>query len=47
MRVSGGGAFGLYKGSCTVLGSTVKVLGRDVSNWLKKPVNGAHLGDGV
>lgn len=46
-RRSGGGAFGFVKKSCDVLGRTVKILGRDVSNWLKHPVNGAHLGDRV
>ena len=46
-RRSGGGAFGGYKGSCDILGNTVKILGRDVSTWLQHPVNGAHLGDRV
>ena len=46
-RLSGGGAFGGWKGSCSVLGRTIKILGSDVSKWLKKPVNGAHLGDNV
>ena len=46
-RVSGGGAFGGFKGSCDVLGRTVKVLGQDVSLWLKHPVNGAHLGNRI
>lgn len=44
-RRSGGGAFGGYKGSCDILGNTVKILGRDVSTWLQHPVSGAHLGD--
>jgi hypothetical protein len=46
-RVSSGGFFGGFKGSCSVLGRTVKVLGKDIANWLKNPVDGAHLGDGV
>ena len=46
-RVSGGGAFGGFKGSCDVLGRTVKVLGQDVSSWLQHPVDGAHLGDNI
>ena len=46
-RVSGGGFFGAYKGSCSVLGRTVETLGKDVAGWLKSPVDGAHLGDGV
>ncbi len=44
-RVSGGGAFGGFKGSCSVLGRTVEVLGKDVALWLKDPADGAHLGD--
>jgi len=44
-RRSGGGAFAGYKGSCSVLGRTVKALGRDVANWLKSPVNDDTLGD--
>jgi hypothetical protein len=46
-RVSGGGAFGGFKGSCDVLGRTVKILGQDVSTWLQHPVDGAHLGDRI
>ena len=46
-RISGGGAFGGFKGSCDVLGRTVKVLGRDVSLWLSNPVDGAHLGNRI
>jgi hypothetical protein len=46
-RFSGGGAFAGFKGSCSVLGRTVKALGSDVSRWLKHPVDGAHLGDAV
>ena len=43
-RYSGGGFMGAYKGSCSVLGRTVKALGKDTAKWLKKPVNGARLG---
>lgn len=46
-RKDGGGAFGGYKGSCSVLGRATKVLGRDVSKWLTNPVNNAVLGHGV
>ena len=46
-RVSGGGAWAGFKGSCSVLGRTVKALGSDVSLWLKRPVDGAHLGDAI
>lgn len=44
-RVSGGGMWGGYKGSCSVLGRTVDTLGKDVSAWLYSPINGAKLGD--
>ena len=45
-RRDGGGAFGGYKGSCSVLGRATKVLGRDVSRWLTNPVDNAVLGHG-
>lgn len=44
-RVSGGGAFGAYKGTCSILGRCVKALGKDVAVWLKKPTMNARLGD--
>jgi hypothetical protein len=44
-RNSMGGAFAGYKGSCSVLGRTVKALGEDIAGWLKVPVDGATLGD--
>ncbi len=44
-RNSGGGAFAGFKGSCAVLGRTVKALGKDIATWLKQPSNNAHLGD--
>lgn len=46
-RFSGGGFFGAYKGSCSVLGRTVEALGKDVAIWLASPVDGAHLGDSM
>lgn len=46
-RMSGGGMWAGFKGSCSVLGRTVKALGSDVSLWLKHPVDGAHLGDAI
>lgn len=45
MRTSMGGAFGGYKGSCSVLGRTVKALGKDIAFWLADPKDGAELGD--
>lgn len=44
-RQSMGGAFGGYKGSCAVLGRTVKVIAQDIAAWLKAPVDDAELGD--
>ncbi|MGM0594958.1 MAG: hypothetical protein ACQETD_10515 [Pseudomonadota bacterium] len=44
-RRSGGGLFGGYKGSCSVMGRTVKALGQDVALWLKAPGPGMHKGD--
>ena len=44
-RNSMGGAFAGYKGSCSVLGRTVEVLGEDIGGWLKAPKDGANLGD--
>lgn len=44
-RQSMGGAFAGYKGSCSVLGRTVDVMGEDIAAWLKAPVDGAKLGD--
>lgn len=45
LRTSMGGAFGGYKGSCSVLGRTVKALGKDIALWLANPQDGAELGD--
>jgi len=44
-RISGGGFWGAYKSSCSVLGRTVKTLGTDVGVWLTSPMDGARLGD--
>jgi hypothetical protein len=44
-RNSMGGAFAGYKGSCSVLGRTVKTLGSDVNGWLRAPSKDAKLGD--
>lgn len=45
MRISGGGAFAVFKGTCDILGRDVKALGQDVAIWLQNPVDGARLGD--
>jgi hypothetical protein len=44
-RDSMGGAFAGYKGSCSVLGRTVKALGKDIAAWLAAPTLNAQLGD--
>lgn len=44
-RHSGGGAFGGYKGTCSIMGRCVKAIGKDVSGWLKKPTMDARLGN--
>ena len=44
-RNSMGGAFAGFKGSCSVLGRTVEVLGEDIGAWLAAPQDGADLGD--
>ena len=44
-RYSGGGMFGGYKGSCSILGRCVKTLGKDVAEWLTHPTSQAVLGD--
>lgn len=44
-RNSMGGAFPGFKGSCSVLGRTVRALGEDIAAWLNEPVDGANLGD--
>ncbi|MCR6686354.1 hypothetical protein [Pseudoxanthomonas sp.] len=44
-RISRGGFGGGFKGSCSVLGRTIDVIGEDVGQWLAAPVDGAKLGD--
>jgi hypothetical protein len=44
-RDSMGGAFAGFKGSCSVLGRTVKALGSDIAEWLAAPRADAELGD--
>lgn len=40
------GGFGAgYKGSCSVLGRTIKALGKDIAVWLKNPSEGSSIGD--
>ena len=44
-RRSGGGYFGGYRSSCSVLGSCAKTLGKDTAAWLANPSDNAMLGD--
>ena len=44
-RYSGGGMFGGYKGTCAILGRCVKILGKDVAEWLAHPTSQAVLDD--
>ncbi len=44
-RVSGGGMFAEFKGTCSILGRCVKALGKDVAEWLKTPTRNAVLSD--
>jgi hypothetical protein len=44
-RNSMGGAFGKFRGSCSVLSSAVKELEEDVAGWLAVPEMNAQLGD--
>ena len=44
-RFSGGGAFGAYKGTCSILGRCVKASGSDIAKWLANPTMNAMLGD--
>lgn len=44
-RLSGGGYFGVYRTSCSVLNRIASALGRDVANWLANPYDQAMMGD--
>ena len=44
-RFSTGGAFGAYKGTCSIIGRCAKTIGKDIASWLQDPQNGAKLGD--
>ncbi len=45
-RMSGGGAFAGFKGTCSIMGRCVKALGKDIAEWMKNPKPNARLGDG-
>ena len=42
---AGGGAFGGYKGTCSILGRCIKTLGSDIAKWLANPTMDAKLGN--
>ena len=44
-RTSGGGAFGAFKGTCSILGRDVKAMAKDVSRWITSPSKDARLGE--
>ncbi|XQW84887.1 hypothetical protein ACOYR1_17455 [Thalassotalea piscium] len=44
-RTSGGGAFGAFKGTCSILGRDVKAMAKDISVWLTKPKMQSNLGE--
>ncbi|WP_299084717.1 hypothetical protein [uncultured Paraglaciecola sp.] len=44
-RTSSGGAFGAFKGTCSLLGRDVKSMARDVSQWITSPSKDARLGE--
>ena len=44
-RYSTGGAFGGFKGTCSIIGRCTKAIAQDIAEWLKNPVDGARLGD--
>lgn len=44
-RITRGGAFGGFKGSCQVLDRTAEAMGEDLAEWLAAPVDNARLGD--
>lgn len=46
-RITGGGFFGEFKGTCSLLGRCVKALGKDIAAWLKAPTMNDILGDGT
>jgi len=44
-RISGGGAFAAFKGTCDIAGRDVETLGKDVSTFLATPTEGARMGN--
>lgn len=44
-RSTSGGAYGGYKGTCSLLGRCTKALGKDIAKWLKEPSMNARMGE--
>ena len=44
-RFSTGGAFGGFKGTCSIIGRCTKAIGQDIASWLRSPTPNAELGD--
>ncbi len=44
-RTSMGGAFGVFKGTCDILGRCTKTLGADIVAWLQNPLKNSSLGN--
>jgi hypothetical protein len=44
-RTSGGGLYGGFKGTCSILGRCVKALGKDIGAWLKTPSTDSRIGE--
>ena len=44
-RYSTGGAFGGFKGTCSILGRCIQAMGKDIAKWFREPTMDALLGD--
>lgn len=44
-RYSGGGVFGGYKGTCSIIGRCAKAIGKDIAGWLENPQKDSKLGN--
>ncbi len=44
-RISGGGAFAIFKSTCDILGRDVRALGEDIAGFLANPSEDARMGN--
>jgi hypothetical protein len=44
-RISSGGAFAIFKGTCDILGRDVETLGDDIAGFLASPSQGVRIGN--